>query len=222
MKERSATSRPLRLSRDRGRVVARFPQRRSTPLIALAPLVMGVVLSLGILGLFGMPLNPANMIAFPLILGVGVDNGVHVLHDYLLRQARRALDDQLRHRSRRAGEGADDDDRFRHVDDFQRARPGGAGLNSDARRRLFDADGVGFSAGGAAPDGRTQGGASAGGRGRIAAGGVGKSARGVAAPKPQSAERLISVRSAKRASAISVRGLLVVVGWAGRCFGELP
>jgi hopanoid biosynthesis associated RND transporter like protein HpnN len=56
-------------------------------LIALTPLVMGVLLSLGIMGLFGLPLNPANMIAFPLILGVGVDNGVHVLHDYLLRRA---------------------------------------------------------------------------------------------------------------------------------------
>ena len=52
-------------------------------LTALAPLVMGVVLTLGIMGLCGLPLNPANMIAFPLILGVGVDNGVHVLHDYL-------------------------------------------------------------------------------------------------------------------------------------------
>jgi uncharacterized protein len=39
------------------------------------------------MALFGIPLNPANMIAFPLILGVGVDNGVHVLHDYLLRRA---------------------------------------------------------------------------------------------------------------------------------------
>ena len=38
------------------------------------------------MGFFGVPLNPANMIAFPLILGVGVDNGVHVLHDYLLRR----------------------------------------------------------------------------------------------------------------------------------------
>jgi hypothetical protein len=56
-------------------------------LLALAPLVVGVVFTLGILGLFGVPLNPANMIAFPLILGVGVDNGVHVLHDYLLRRA---------------------------------------------------------------------------------------------------------------------------------------
>ena len=34
-----------------------------------------------------MPLNPANMIAFPLILGVGADNGVHVMHDYRERVA---------------------------------------------------------------------------------------------------------------------------------------
>ena len=54
-------------------------------LIALTPLVMGVILSLGVMGLFGLPLNPANMIAFPLVLGVGVDNGVHVLHDYRSR-----------------------------------------------------------------------------------------------------------------------------------------
>ncbi|HLN27255.1 MAG TPA: MMPL family transporter [Gemmataceae bacterium] len=57
-------------------------------LIGLTPLVMGIILSLGIMGLCGLPLNPANVIAFPLILGVGVDNGVHVLHDWLLRRAR--------------------------------------------------------------------------------------------------------------------------------------
>jgi hypothetical protein len=55
-------------------------------LLALMPLVMGVILTLGIMGLSGIPLNPANMIAFPLILGVGVDNGVHILHDYLIRR----------------------------------------------------------------------------------------------------------------------------------------
>jgi hopanoid biosynthesis associated RND transporter like protein HpnN len=58
--------------------------------VAVAPLVLAVLFSLGILGLFGVPLNPANMIAFPLILGVGVDNGVHILHDYLLRRDRGA------------------------------------------------------------------------------------------------------------------------------------
>ncbi len=56
-------------------------------LIALTPLATSVLATLGVLGLFGVPLNPANMIAFPLILGVGVDNGVHVLHDYLIRRA---------------------------------------------------------------------------------------------------------------------------------------
>jgi hypothetical protein len=56
-------------------------------LLAVAPLGIGLVMSLGVMGLLGKPLNPANIIALPLILGVGIDNGVHVLHDYLLRRA---------------------------------------------------------------------------------------------------------------------------------------
>lgn len=51
-------------------------------LVALLPLAMGMIASLGIMALCGLALNPANMIAFPLILGVGADNGVHVMHDY--------------------------------------------------------------------------------------------------------------------------------------------
>jgi predicted RND superfamily exporter protein len=56
-------------------------------LLALSPLAMGILLALGIMGLAGVPLNPANMIALPLVLGVGVDNGVHLLHDYLASKA---------------------------------------------------------------------------------------------------------------------------------------
>jgi predicted RND superfamily exporter protein len=41
------------------------------------------------MAMFGVPLNPANMIAFPLILGVGADNGVHVLHDFRSRDRTR-------------------------------------------------------------------------------------------------------------------------------------
>jgi hypothetical protein len=55
-------------------------------LLALLPLAMGVTMTLGILALCGVALNPANMIAFPLVLGVGIDNGVHVLHDWLIRR----------------------------------------------------------------------------------------------------------------------------------------
>jgi hypothetical protein len=57
-------------------------------LLGLFPLAIGVVLTLGVMGLCGVALNPANMIALPLIVGVGVDNGVHVLHDYRCRDRR--------------------------------------------------------------------------------------------------------------------------------------
>jgi uncharacterized membrane protein YdfJ with MMPL/SSD domain len=42
----------------------------------------GAVLMFGILGYNDIPLNPANMIVLPLILGIGIDDGVHVVHDY--------------------------------------------------------------------------------------------------------------------------------------------
>ena len=63
-------------------------RRLSDLLLVLMPLGVGVVVTLGILGFLGLPLNPANMIALPLIVGVGVDNGVHVLHDYRERRRR--------------------------------------------------------------------------------------------------------------------------------------
>ncbi|MGE3806310.1 MAG: MMPL family transporter, partial [Gemmataceae bacterium] len=55
-------------------------------LAALTPLALGLVMLLGIMGLYGLPLNPANMIALPLILGIGIDNGIHVVHDYKTRR----------------------------------------------------------------------------------------------------------------------------------------
>jgi uncharacterized protein len=54
--------------------------------LALLPLALGLAGTLGFLSLCGLPLNPANLIALPLIVGVGIDNGVHVLHDYRLRE----------------------------------------------------------------------------------------------------------------------------------------
>ncbi len=57
--------------------------------IAMVPLVAGVIWLLGIMVLTGQSLNPANMIALPLIVGCGVDNGVHVLHDFRARRRRR-------------------------------------------------------------------------------------------------------------------------------------
>lgn len=57
---------------------------RSIPyaLLAALPLLLGVCQMFGLLGLMNIPLNPANMIALPLILGIGIDYGVHVVHDF--------------------------------------------------------------------------------------------------------------------------------------------
>ncbi|HVU87167.1 MAG TPA: MMPL family transporter, partial [Pirellulales bacterium] len=52
-------------------------------LLALLPLAVGLAQTFGLLGLLGIPLNPANMIALPLLLGISVDEGVHIVHDFL-------------------------------------------------------------------------------------------------------------------------------------------
>ena len=54
--------------------------------LALMPPVLGLFLMFGILGLTGIDLNPANLIVLPLILGIGVDDGVHVIHDYRMQR----------------------------------------------------------------------------------------------------------------------------------------
>jgi hopanoid biosynthesis associated RND transporter like protein HpnN len=59
-------------------------------LLALAPLGAGALITLGVMGLAGVKFNPANMIALPLIVGIGVANGVHVLHDYRRRNGKRS------------------------------------------------------------------------------------------------------------------------------------
>ena len=39
-------------------------------------------MTFGILAILKTNLNPANMIVLPLLLGIGVDSGVYVVHDY--------------------------------------------------------------------------------------------------------------------------------------------
>ena len=52
-------------------------------ILSLLPLGVGLLQTFGILGLLDIPLNPANMIALPILLGISVDEGVHVVHDFL-------------------------------------------------------------------------------------------------------------------------------------------
>ena len=54
--------------------------------LALLPPLLGSALMFGILALLQVDLNPANLIVLPLVLGIGVDDGVHVIHDYRMQQ----------------------------------------------------------------------------------------------------------------------------------------
>lgn len=57
-------------------------RRISNVLLALLPLGVGMLQMFGLMGWLGVPLNPANMIVLPLIFGIGIDEGVHIIHDY--------------------------------------------------------------------------------------------------------------------------------------------
>ena len=51
-------------------------------LLAVVPLVIGVLLMVGTMEMAGLMLTFMNMMAIPLIIGIGVDDGVHIVHRY--------------------------------------------------------------------------------------------------------------------------------------------
>jgi predicted RND superfamily exporter protein len=64
--------------------------------LAMIPLAMGVAWMLGGMRLLGIDFNFANLVAVPLIIGVGIDNGVHVIHRVRL-EGERGMAVVLRH-----------------------------------------------------------------------------------------------------------------------------
>ena len=48
-------------------------------LLALIPLAVGTGCMLGVMGLLGVPFNAATLLFLPLIVGVGIENGIHVV-----------------------------------------------------------------------------------------------------------------------------------------------
>ncbi len=57
-------------------------------LLAMVPPVAGGLMMFGWFAVFGIDLNPANLIVLPLVLGIGVDDGVHVVHDFRLQRGK--------------------------------------------------------------------------------------------------------------------------------------
>jgi predicted RND superfamily exporter protein len=49
-------------------------------LLVLVPIALASLLTAALTVVIGMPFNYANIIALPLLVGMGVDNGIHVVH----------------------------------------------------------------------------------------------------------------------------------------------
>jgi predicted RND superfamily exporter protein len=58
-------------------------------LMAMIPLTMGVFWMVGLMGLFGIKLTVVNIMGLPMIIGIGVDDGVHVVHRWRIEGKRK-------------------------------------------------------------------------------------------------------------------------------------
>jgi hopanoid biosynthesis associated RND transporter like protein HpnN len=54
--------------------------------LALVPVAVGFVWLGGVMGYFDIPLNPANIMTLPLVIGIGVTNGIHILNRFAEEQ----------------------------------------------------------------------------------------------------------------------------------------
>lgn len=69
-------------------------RRLSEALLAIAPLLVGMVWMVEAMGALGVAFNLANFFAVPILIGIGVDSGIHLIRRYREQQmqGREALD----------------------------------------------------------------------------------------------------------------------------------
>ncbi len=60
--------------------------------LTMVPDLLGTIWMVGLMGVFGVAFNPANLMVLPLIIGIGLANGVHVMHRF-----REACDADIAH-----------------------------------------------------------------------------------------------------------------------------
>jgi predicted RND superfamily exporter protein len=57
-------------------------RKLSCVVLALVPVGVGFLWLTAFMGLFGIPFNPANIMTLPLVVGIGVTNGIHILNRF--------------------------------------------------------------------------------------------------------------------------------------------
>ena len=80
-------------------ILVSFGNLRAT-LVVLLPVAMGSIWTVGAMDLVGVSFNLANLVILPLIIGIGVVNGVHIVHRY-----REETDKSVNILSRSTGQG---------------------------------------------------------------------------------------------------------------------
>ncbi|HVU28319.1 MAG TPA: MMPL family transporter [Verrucomicrobiae bacterium] len=55
-------------------------------ILSLLPVFIGTLLLVGLMGWFNIPFNPANIMTLPLVIGIGVTNGIHILNRFAEEQ----------------------------------------------------------------------------------------------------------------------------------------
>jgi uncharacterized protein len=58
----------------------------SCVILSLIPVAVGALWMVGLMGLLHIPFNPANVMTLPLIIGIGVTNGIHILNRFAEEQ----------------------------------------------------------------------------------------------------------------------------------------
>ena len=61
-------------------VLAFFLRSAMDTLLVLGPILLAACITIAVAVLLNLPFNFANIIALPLLLGIGVDNGIHMVH----------------------------------------------------------------------------------------------------------------------------------------------
>src|SRR5207237_194535 len=61
-------------------------RKASCVVLSLIPVAVGAIWMLGMMGFFNVPFNPANIMTLPLIIGIGVTNGIHILNRFAEEQ----------------------------------------------------------------------------------------------------------------------------------------
>ena len=109
--------------------------RKKDVFLVLIPLLMATVITGGISVLAGLPLNFANVIALPLLLGIGVDSGIHIIHPVPDRPAGREKHPGHQFRARRRGQLPDHNGRGRQPRPLPARRHGQHGHVADPGHR---------------------------------------------------------------------------------------